>query len=535
MPATPPPMSEWRIALPDEAATVRLARDLCAALLPGDLVTLSGELGAGKTTVAREMIRALSGNPALEVPSPTFTLLQVYDGEQCPVVHADLFRVGDPSELAEIGWEEAAEGAIVIVEWPQRAGSALTADRLDVALDLDGEGGRLAVVTGLGAFAGRLERSRGVNELLERAGWAGAKRVHLLGDASSRAYERVEQGGESAILMIAPRRPDGPPIRGGRPYSAIAKLAESVHAFVAMAGALRAQGYSAPDVLAADLDRGLLLLEDFGAEPFVDEAGPIAERTGEAALLLADLHGRELPRALPIAHGVEHSVPDYDLDALLIEVELLLDWYAPQIAGVAVSAAARAEFMRLWTAALAPVQAGQRTWTLRDYHSPNLIWLPWREGVARVGLLDFQDAVWGHPAYDVASLLQDARVTVPPAMEVRLLSLYAATRRAREPAFDPAAFTAAYATLGAQRATKIAGIFARLDKRDGKPGYLRHLPRVETYLRRNLDHPALADLKGWYGAVLPKAFTQEAFAQESPAQEPPAQDMADPAGGERGA
>ncbi len=139
---------------------------------------------------------------------------------------------------------------------------------------------------------------------------------------------------------------------------------------------------------------------------------------------------------------------------------------------------------------------------LRDYHSPNLLWLPQREDVARIGLLDFQDALLGPAAYDVASLLQDARVDVPESLEVTLLSRYVRARL-EDKRFDPAAFTRLYATLAAQRATKILGIFARLDRRDGKPQYLRHMPRLLTYLWRSLAHPALAPLKAWYAANLP--------------------------------
>jgi aminoglycoside/choline kinase family phosphotransferase len=185
-------------------------------------------------------------------------------------------------------------------------------------------------------------------------------------------------------------------------------------------------------------------------------------------------------------------------------VDLLVDWYVPHIVGSLMSASARAEFVNLWSECLTEVLAGPTTWTLRDYHSPNLIWLPDRQGIQRVGLIDFQDAVLGHPAYDVASLLQDARVTVPADLELKLISLYARERRAADPGFDVAAFARAYAIMGAQRATKVLGIFARLDKRDGKPQYLKHLPRIETYLARNLAHPALSKLRAWYEHYLPR-------------------------------
>jgi aminoglycoside/choline kinase family phosphotransferase len=143
------------------------------------------------------------------------------------------------------------------------------------------------------------------------------------------------------------------------------------------------------------------------------------------------------------------------------------------------------------------------TWVLRDYHSPNLLWLPERNDLARIGVLDFQDTLIGPPAYDVASLLQDARVDVPEAMEVALLSRYIRARRKGGRSFDITAFTRLYSTLAAQRATKIIGIFARLDRRDGKPQYLRHLPRIWNYLQRALAHPELASLKVWYEANVP--------------------------------
>jgi tRNA threonylcarbamoyl adenosine modification protein YjeE len=496
---------DWTVVLADEAATARLATELAPMLQAGDLVTFSGDLGAGKTTFARALLRSLTGDPALEVPSPTFTLMQAYETPRFPVVHADLYRISSPDELAELGWEEAAEDSVVLVEWPERAGFLLTSERLDIALVLDPAepARRTAVVSGYGAWAGRVASAKALHTLLAGAGWDSAQRTHLQGDASTRAYERLQRDGESAILMIAPRRPDGPPVRMGKPYSAIARLAESVHPFVALADGLRAQGLSAPAILAADLDAGLLLTEDLGAETVLVEGVPVPERYAEAAGVLAALHGRELPAVLPLGDDATYAIPPYDLDAMSIEVELLIDWYMPHIAGTTASGSVRQTFVTLWRTTLEPLVATPPTWTLRDYHSPNLMWLPDREGLARIGLLDFQDAVLGHPAYDVVSLLQDARVDVAEDLELRLLGHYARHRRAAQPEFDMGAFARAYAVFGAQRATKILGIFARLDRRDGKPAYLRHLPRIEHYIRRDLAHPVLADLKVWYETHLP--------------------------------
>jgi aminoglycoside/choline kinase family phosphotransferase len=190
------------------------------------------------------------------------------------------------------------------------------------------------------------------------------------------------------------------------------------------------------------------------------------------------------------------------MEAFLIEAELLLDWYLPYLQAPA-RASEHAAFASLWREALAPVLDAPITWVLRDYHSPNLLWLNDRADTARVGVLDFQDAVIGPAAYDVASLLQDVRVDVPESLEVALLSRYVRGRLASEESFDAASFAKLYATLAAQRATKILGIFARLDRRDGKPQYLRHIPRIWGYLQRSLAHPALAPLKAWYATNVP--------------------------------
>jgi hypothetical protein len=218
------------------------------------------------------------------------------------------------------------------------------------------------------------------------------------------------------------------------------------------------------------------------------------------------LHRQTLPTKLPIAPRVEYALPTYDVDAFLIEAELLLDWYLPRL-DAPVSASARNDFVLLWCDALKPALDAPKTWVLRDFHSPNLLWLPEREGIARVGILDFQDAVLGPAAYDVASLLQDARVDATESLEVTLLGRYARLRREADPSFDAAAFVKIYATVAAQRATKILGIFARLDRRDGKPQYLRHMPRIWGYLQRSLAHPSLAPLRDWYATHVPTLKT----------------------------
>jgi N-acetylmuramate 1-kinase len=494
-------------SLADEAATYRLMTDIAAVIEPGDVITLSGDLGAGKTTFARALIRYLADDDTIEVPSPTFTLTQTYTLPRFTVVHADLYRLSGSAELTELGFDDAPEGAIALVEWPDRAAGFLPANRLEIALTLEptqGPNARNVQITGYGNFARRAERIITIRRFLDRSDFGRAERRRIQGDASTRSYERLTREGATYMLMNSPKRADGPPVRNGKSYSAIAHLAETVTPFVAMAQALRGQGFSAPAIFAADREAGLLVIEDLGDELVVegDSAAPIEARYEVATDLLAELHREQLPSVVPVQPGVDYRIPPYDIEAFLIEVELLLDWYLPKLE-TRITDAKRGSYRALWREALLPMTEGTQTWVLRDFHSPNLLWLPEREGTARIGLLDFQDAVMGPAAYDVASLLQDARVDVPEMMEIGLLSRYTRARRSADAAFDTPAFARAYATLAAQRASKILGIFARLERRDYKPQYLRHLPRVWAYLQRSLAHPALAPLAAWYRANVP--------------------------------
>ncbi|WP_136163156.1 aminoglycoside phosphotransferase family protein [Sphingomonas flavalba] len=312
----------------------------------------------------------------------------------------------------------------------------------------------------------------GAADFLATAGWPDARVLPLAGDASFRRYFRVVDARRSAVLMDAP-----PPHEDPRPFLKVAKH-------------LDALGFSAPRALAADLDAGLVLIEDFGDARMreVVDAAPERERAIYAAAV-------DLLVALHRHHAAD--LPPYDRSEYLREARLLPEWFTPA-AGLAVDGAG---YDAAWDAVLAPLygKSGQGVTVLRDYHAENIMLIEGREGLAALGLLDFQDALAGHPAYDLVSLLQDARRDVPETLEAEMLARYRA-------AADPApGFDAAYALLGAQRNAKIVGIFARLAKRDGKRRYLAYLPRVWAYLERDLAHPALAPVKAWFDANIPAA------------------------------
>jgi len=311
---------------------------------------------------------------------------------------------------------------------------------------------------------------------LRRAGWGDAARAKLAGDASFRKYERLNRNGEPAVLMDAP-----PPQEDVRPFTRIARHLESL-------------GYSAPRILAEDTEHGFLLLEDLGDDLFarlLQQGGNEAKLYEATIDFLLDLH----------RHPAPSDLAPYDEDRLIDEAELFIDWYLPALTGRETPSNIRQAFRFLW-GILAP-EVGmdnapeRRVLVLRDFHAENLIWLPERSGPARLGLLDFQDAVAGHPAYDLVSLLEDARRDVDPDLAEAMLRRYITGS-----GVDDAEFRRSYAILGAQRNIRILGVFTRLWKRDGKTHYQAFMPRMWRLVERDLAHPALTDLRGWFDAMV---------------------------------
>jgi N-acetylmuramate 1-kinase len=322
------------------------------------------------------------------------------------------------------------------------------------------------------------ERAAVIAGFLAAAGWGAAERRKLAGDASFRRYERLVLDGSRAILMDAP-----PPQEDVRPFLAVAAL-------------LQRLGLSAPAIMARDEANGLLLLEDLGDDTYTRLLAQGGDETSLYALavdVLIHLQRRFDP--LPA------TLPEYDEARLLGEAALLVDWFLPAAIGAPLPADWRASYLDAWRRALPLAATAAPTLVLRDYHVDNLLLLPERDGVAACGLLDFQDAVIGPASYDLVSLLEDARRDVAPALAAAMVERYLAGF----PGIDRARFMASYAVLGAQRSCKIVGIFTRLWKRDGKPQYLVHLPRVWRLIEQDLRHPALAPVADWLARHVPPA------------------------------
>lgn len=485
------------LILAGERDTIEFGEDLALALKPGDCVALSGDLGAGKSTFARALIRAMADEADLDVPSPTFTLVQSYEDLRIPIAHFDLYRLGDASELDELGFDEALASGICLVEWPEMAGELLPSDRIVMKLEHEGTGRRVTITAPAPALS-RIRRVLAIREFLTVNSYLGASRRFLTGDASMRAYESVRtQAGETLVLMDWPKRPEGPPVLDGKPYPKVAHIAEDAYPFVAISQYLRGIGLTAPEVLHVDYDQGILLIENLGSEGVVDENGrPIGDRYRESVVCLGFMHGHAMRQDLPIEGGPIHHVPDFDPTAMKMEARLLLDWYLPWKRGEQASDEERQDYLSIWDGLIGQLADAEKNLLLRDFHSPNIIWQPQESGVRSIGLIDFQDAMIGPTAYDLASIVQDARVDIPKALADQMMIDYLTLRRSLGD-FDEARFLKAWAIMAAQRNCKLGGLWVRLKERDGKPQYLQHMPRTLRHLSTALAHDALAPLREW--------------------------------------
>lgn len=357
------------------------------------------------------------------------------------------------------------------------------------------------------------ERETLRRDFLRAAGLDDAARAPLPGDASTRRYERLTTpSGASLMLMDQAPNAESPPCdpawtpqeRHAHGWNAVARLsAGRIEAFAAVSAHFRDCGLSAPEVIAADAQNGLAVIEDFGDDLFarVIEQGDPQEPLYLAAVeALAKLHlNATYPDVMTGAAG-DWPLLTYDATALQGGADLFVEWLPKLVPELAFGPAALDE----WRAAWAPVAAmgEQRAWVIahRDYHAENLIWLPGRERAARVGMIDFQDAVMAHPVWDLHSLLQDARRDVPPEIERLALERYFDIMMV-----DREAYLADYAALAALNEARILGIFARLTARDGKPRYRAFMPRMWAHLERNLERPELTQVAAWFDRHVPES------------------------------
>ena len=358
------------------------------------------------------------------------------------------------------------------------------------------------------------DRATQISDFLNYAGWNAAARAPIQGDASTRSYERLERNGQKAVLMNAPKlaelpsEPEGASVEDRRAlgYNALARLAgPNMESFACLANELGLRGFSAPQIFAADLERGFLLLEDFGEPVFAKVIAKDASQEAplyEAAVnTLAAIYRSSFPRIMTYKE-VSWRVRDYDTAALLAETDLCHDWYAKDF-NREISTGAREEFYGLYAESFKYLTAHASGLALRDFHAENLFWRPERSGVANVGLIDFQDALFVHPAYDLMSLITDIRREVSPDLKDRLIKRFCQKSGLK----DDMDFRAAYSVMSVQRGTKLLGFPVRADLKFGKPQYRALLPRVKRHLNEDLAHPVMGPIKVWFAKNLPEVLS----------------------------
>ena len=506
----------YRFDLVSEATSIGFAADIARALQEGDVLALDGDLGAGKSTFARALLRARAHDPALEVPSPTFTLVQTYGFEDLEISHFDLYRISDVEELYEIGFEESWQNGAALIEWPDRAEDLMPHDALWLKIETTKTPGmRRLTITADSNWEVRLKRICEKRNLLIRIGWGEALLTPIDGDLSPRHYDRVTRlalddddlpvseprsshtgRAQSGILMDMPERQPGPQLSDGRTYDAVAHRVTSLAPVVTISQGLHQLGLRVPSIYGFDLAEGLMLWEDFGRERLTDDAGePIAKRYLSVVRALAHLHEIKIPKSLDGAGG-SFELPHYDIDAFTVELDVFLDHYWPHKHRCPCSEVDRLDYHALWQPLLRYLTESEQSLVLRDVQDPNCFWLGEARRTGPIGFIDYQDCLIGPSSYDLSALALDARVTIPDDLEAEMLSYYISLRRLDEEHAD--LLKAAYSLTAAQRTSKNLGAFARAANLAGRPGYLSHVPRSLKYLSKVLEHPLLSGLKDWY-------------------------------------
>lgn len=445
--------SPIQIAIHSPEEMARLGAQLSRILSSNDTVLIKGDLGAGKTLLCRHLILGRLSVPE-DIPSPSFALIQTYDGKDGEIWHCDLYRLNSPDALWELGLEDAFGNALCLVEWPDRLGDLRPKNAWEIEI-----------------FAGTHEDSRDVkitspetptirseqiDWFFSQTIWGDAERSWLKSDASKRRYARLEDKGKTAMLMDA--NPE---------------FGEDVTPFISVAKILRHAGIQSPEIIAKQTDLGFLILEDFGDALFdtVINTNPQAEvELYHAAVSVLDR----------TATADYSTLPEYGPVEMTSAASVVTKWYAP----------GRDLISKPLLTALHALDWTNQVLVHRDFHAQNLIWRATAQGIERVGVLDFQDAARSHPVYDLVSLLFDARRDVSAPLRNDIL-----TQQAQRSALSVDAYYRGVHTIAAQRNLRILGVFARLSKRDGKAHYVNLIPRVWAHLLENLSHPDLAELR----------------------------------------
>ncbi|MDB4225408.1 MAG: tRNA (adenosine(37)-N6)-threonylcarbamoyltransferase complex ATPase subunit type 1 TsaE [Alphaproteobacteria bacterium] len=469
--------------------TEALAKEVSLILQKGDFISLIGELGSGKTTLTKYIVNSVCEHNQ-EVTSPTFNLSQTYPTQRCPITHYDLYRIEDYADLEEIGFNEALEEGVVIIEWAEKFSDELPKDRLQIKIEDNGRNKRIIHITGYGSWEKRLKRNIHLNSFIAQCNLEVVDRNWMKGDASERSYQRIITNNNSYVVMNHNQRKN---------KQNPTKLAEGLEAFILINYHLENLGVKVPKIIKIDRKNSFLLLEDLGNIQYsqIDLSGndtfDYYLPAVESLVLIQNFY----PKKSLEHDGMKHILNSYDNNIYLEEVKLLTNWYWPYKKSTLCKANAYNEYISIWLALISKISQSSSL-TLRDFHSPNLLWVDNEKGLRRCGIIDFQDALIGHPLYDVISLTQDARIDINKELETQILNYYIELKYSESPKDLRADIMQDYYIIATQRCFKILGVFARLAMSNNSPEYLLHMPRIIGYIERNFENEILRDLKEWF-------------------------------------
>ena len=464
-----------------------LARSISKILVKGDVVALIGEIGSGKTTFSKRLINELTSIQVNEISSPTFNLYSIYNKNGVQVNHYDFYRVEDSEDLSEIDLAESYESGITIIEWADKYINVLKNDYIEVHIR-EKRYHREYQVIGRGNFIQRIKNANSLEYFLEQTNLKINWQENIQGDASKRKYNRLYTEDTTLILMDSSQE---------KKTANPTKLSTSINDYIHICKYLEKINIRVPKLFYTDTENEYLIEEDFGDLQYsriVSERNFI-ELYQPAINTLLHITEIDHPHDLEVG-DMTYKIPEYDDMTYLNEIEIFIKFYWPYKKGVICSQSTQNEFMDIFSELLGKLTS-DKSLVLRDFHSPNLMFLDTEKNHRKCGVIDFQDALIGHPIYDLVSLSQDARVTITEEQENFLIEQYKDGVNYNNYNFDKSTIMDQYCILGVQRSLKILGIFARLSIIDNRNDYIIHMPRVIHYIRRNIKNSNLSDLSNW--------------------------------------
>tara|TARA_Y100000590_G_scaffold470226_1_gene662894 strand:- start:7136 stop:8611 length:1476 start_codon:yes stop_codon:yes gene_type:complete len=468
--------------------------NLCQIIELNDVIILNGKIGSGKTTLARHIINRILQIDISEIVSPTFNLYQVYENNNQKIHHYDFYRIENDIDLHEIDLAESFDEGITIIEWADKYKNYLPDSYLEIEISEIDEG-RVYKLRGCGTFKDRINKHNSLVHFLSNYKKPINKVEKIRGDASKRVYKRLYTQEDSLILMVYDKKE-----KKENP----SKLSTQIHDYVSICKYLREINVRAPKIYAVDYENQFLVQEDFGdlkySDIFIKEG---FRKLYEPAIdTLINITKNKCPTNIKTDEAI-YKFEEYDKKTYLNEVNIFIDWYWPYVKGSICNAHVKSEFTEIWENLLDKLSE-ESSLVLRDFHSPNLIFQPDGKGAEKCGIIDFQDALIGHPLYDLVSLAQDARITIKLDQELFIIDYYMKDFNFKKYQLNKHEFINQYNILGAQRALKILGVFARLSMSYQKHEYLIHIPRILDYINRNMGNESLRSLSIW----LKKNFTE---------------------------